>query len=448
MTNPIRALPILTALALAAPASADDALSVPYEMFKLDNGLTVILHEDHTLPVVSVNVWYHVGSGREAPGRTGFAHLFEHIMFEGSQHVPEGAFDKWLEAAGGQNNGSTDEDRTNYYEDVPPGAVDLALFLEADRMGFLLPTMSEARVDGQRDVVKNERRQSYENRPYGEVHLRLPELVYDKGHPYSWPVIGSMEDLSAASLEDVKNFFKKYYGPNNASLVVAGDIDPKKVRASVRKWFGDIPRGQDVDRPKVVPVTLASEKVLQLEDEVQLDKLVLVWPTVPLYSPDDAGLDLLSEVLGSGKSSRLYKRLVYDMQAAQSVRVYHASQQLSGYVGVEVVARPGKSLDELRAVVLEELERVKKDGVSERELTRVRNQMEAHFLSSMEKVGGFSGRANRLNSYLFHRGEPDSFAWDLARYGAVTPKDLQALATRYLGEGRVRVEVRPKGGAK
>src|SRR6185436_9736036 len=229
----------------------DARISVPYTHFVLPNGLNVILHEDHTTPTVSVNVWYHVGSAREKPGRTGFAHLFEHIMFEGSGHVAEGQFDQWLEAAGGENNGSTTDDRTNYWDDVPRNALELALFLESDRMGYLMQTMSPARVDGQRDVVKNERRQSYENQPYGMASIALSENLYPENHPYHWPTIGYMDDLTAASYDDVVGFYKSYYGPNNASLVVAGDIDTARTRALVEKWFSDVPAGQSV--PPLAP---------------------------------------------------------------------------------------------------------------------------------------------------------------------------------------------------
>jgi zinc protease len=419
-------------------------LSAAYERFELDNGLTVVLHRDPKLPMVSVNVWYHVGSAHEGPGRTGFAHLFEHLMFEGSAHVPEGAFDVWLEQAGGQNNGSTNQDRTNYYEDLPAGALELALFLESDRMGYLLDTMTPARVDGQRDVVKNERRQSYENRPYGEASLVLTQLLYPKGHPYSWPVIGSMEDLTAASRDDVAQFFRRYYGPNNASLVVAGDIDLKEAKAAVTRWFQEIPRGQDQGPLKPEPVQLAKEKHHTLEDDVQLPKVILAWPTVPLFHEHDAALDVLASVLGGGKSSRLYKRLVYDMQAAQSVQVYHSSQHLAGHFGVEIVARPGRTLEELVRVIDEEIARAKKDGATEREVQRVKNQLEAHAYESFESIGGFGGRADHLNLYLFHRDEPDSFAWDLARYERLEALRVKEVAAAYLGEGRVRIDVLPK----
>src|SRR5512134_801376 len=255
---------LLAAALVLGPASLDaqepSRISVPYTQFTLANGLDVILHEDHTVPLVAVNAWYHVGSSREKPGRTGFAHLFEHIMFEGSGHVPEGDFDNWLEAAGGDNNGSTDNDRTNYWETVPSNALELALFLESDRMGYLLDAMSPQKVDGQRDIVKNERRQSYENQPYGMAFLRLFEEIFPPDHPYHWPVIGSMEDLSRASYDDVVHFFKSYYGPNNTSLVVAGDIDPAETRRLVEKWFSDVKATAPVPPLSAPPVVMTAEK--------------------------------------------------------------------------------------------------------------------------------------------------------------------------------------------
>src|SRR5687768_4895056 len=297
-----RSLPLLLLLSSPAPR-----LDIPYELFRLKNGLTVIVHEDHSVPIASVNTWYHVGSAREKPGRTGFAHLFEHLMFEGSKNVPEGAFDSWLEAAGANNNGSTSNDRTNYYIDAPASALDLALFLESDRMGYLLDTMTPARVDGQRDVVKNERRQSYENQPYGRAFLTLYELLYPKSHPYSWPTIGSMEDLTAATRDDVAEFFKTYYAPNNASLVIAGDIDIAATRALVEKWFSEIPRGPAV--PPIAPpaVVLDTVKKQTLTDKVQLPRLYVAWHTPAVFEPGDAAMDITASLLTGGKNARLYR---------------------------------------------------------------------------------------------------------------------------------------------
>jgi len=421
-------------------------IKVPYTRFTLPNGLTVILHEDHSVPLVSVNTYYHVGSGREKPGRTGFAHLFEHLMFEGSANVPEGKFDEWLEAAGGDNNGSTNSDRTNYWMDVPRNALELPLFLESDRMAYLLKTMTAATVDGQRDVVKNERRQSYENRPYGMSSILLSENLYPADHPYHWPTIGSMEDLSAASFEDVVEFFKRYYGPNNASLVVGGDIDPVKTRALVEKWFSEIPAGPPAPPFFAAPTRLGEEKRLLLEDKVQLPRVYMAWLTPAAFSPGDAELDVLASILVSGKNSRLYKRLVYELQIAQDVSAYQATARLGSTFRIVATARAGHTLSELEAVIQEEIDRLKKEPPSLREVQRVVNQIEAEFLSRMERVGGFGGKADQLNHYYTVTGNPDYFNEDLARYKAVSPEDISNAAQTYLpGNARVILSVVPIG---
>jgi len=438
-------LPLIALLLAGSPVWSGGTIDVPYEMFRLPNGLTVIVHEDHSAPIASVNAWYHVGSSREKPGRTGFAHLFEHLMFEGSGNVPEGAFDRWLEAVGGANNGSTNTDRTNYWENVPANALELPLFLESDRMAYLLDSMSPDVVDGQRDVVKNERRQAYENRPYGLAEPTLIEALYPEGHPYSWPVIGSMEDLSAASYEDVVDFFKRWYGPGNASLSIAGDVDTEEVRAAVTKWFAEVPKSEPAAPLVAQPVVLSIQKHRILEDSVQLPRLYLQWPTPPYYSPADAALDALGAVLAQGKNSRLYKRLVYDLQVAQDVAAYQDSAALSSTFNVIVTARAGRDLDEILALVDEEIARIKAQPPSDRELARFKNQTEARFYDRLEKVGGFGGKADRLNQYYFYTGNPDYFQEDLARYRALSPTDVSAMAQTYLGRGRVVLSVVPKG---
>src|SRR3989441_7817678 len=377
----VLAPPVLAQTALIPAGSMPEAGSMPaskinvkYTEFRLPNGLTVILHEDHSVPIATVNMWYHVGSARERPGRTGFAHLFEHLMFMGSGHVKPGEFDEWLEAAGGDNNGSTETDRTNYWINVPSNAIDLALFLESDRMGYLLDSMTPKTVDAQRDVVKNERRQSYENRPYGMAEVMMSEMLYPQGHPYHWPVIGSMEDLTAASYEDVVQFFKSWYGPNNTSLVVAGDIDPADARRKVEKWFSDVPRGAPVPPISAPPAVLASEKRLTLEDRVQLPRLYLAWLSPQLFAPGDEAMNVLSRVLASGKNSRLYKRLVYDLQIAQDVSASQNSGPLGSAFILIVTAREGHGLSEIEKVVSEELAEVKRDPPATRELERAVNQ--------------------------------------------------------------------------
>lgn len=421
-------------------------LSVKYEKFTLPNGLTVILHEDHSIPVATCNIWYHVGSGNEKPGRTGFAHLFEHLMFEGSKNVPEGKFDEWLEAAGGDNNGSTSSDRTNYWENFPNSALELALFLESDRMGFLVDAMSPEKVDGQRDVVKNERRQSYENRPYGMASIVIGENLFPADHPYHWPTIGSMEDLSAASYEDVVEFFKKYYVPNNSSLVIAGDIDPVKTKELVAQWFGDVPRGKPI-QPIDAPVALLSEeKRIVLEDKVQLPRLYINWLTPKHFSPGDAELDILANVLAGGKNSRLYKRLVYDLQIAQDVTTYQDASMLNSTFSIITTARSGYSLMELEKVIREEINKIKNEAPTIREVQRAVNQFESSFLMRMERVGGFGGKADLLNAYYVETGNPDYFNEDLSRYKALTPEDVQSVAQTYLrDDGDVVLSIVPQG---
>jgi zinc protease len=429
-------------------AAARPALNVPFTQFTLPNGLHVILHEDHTVPLVTVNVWYHVGSAREKPGRTGFAHLFEHLMFEGSGHVKEGEFDSLLEAAGATNNGSTTNDRTNYYIDTPSNALELALFLESDRMGFLLDAMSPERVNGQRDVVKNERRQNYENAPYGMASIEIDKMLYPEGHPYRWPTIGYMEDLTAASFDDVVEFFRKYYQPANASLVIAGDIDSAKTRTLVEKWFSDVKAGTapvtPIDYPHAM-LTGVSRKTI--EDRVQLPRLYISWLTPALFEPGDAALDVLSQVLAGGKNSRLYKRLVYDLQIAQDVTAFQASAALNSTFQVIVTARPPDAtttsaalVERIRTIVDEEIATLQRTAPAAREFDRAINQIEASFYNRMERVGGSNGKGDQLNAYYTATGNPDFFNEDLSRYRALSAGDIQSAAAFWLPANR-RVEL-------
>ena len=434
-------------------SSPKPALAVGYTQFTLPNGLHVILHEDHSIPIVTVNVWYHVGSAREKPGRTGLAHLFEHLMFEGSGHVKEGEFDQRLESAGGTNNASTGSDRTNYYIDVPSNALDLALFLESDRMGYLLDAMTPDRVNGQRDVVKNERRESYENTPYGMASIEIAALLYPERHPYHWPAIGSMDDLSAASYEDVVDFFKRFYQPGNASLVVAGDIDPGRARTAVEKWFADVKPGQapvpPIDYP---PAFLTEVKKKTIQDRVQLPRLYLDWLTPPAFTPGDAELDVVSQILAGGKNSRLYKRLVYDLQIAQDVSATQQSAQLGSQFEIVITARPpaagtsiASAIDRIRGIVDEEIARLQQTAPESRELERALNQIESSFYDRMERVEGFSGVGDQLNAYYFASGNPDYFNEDLSRYRALAATDVTAAAVRWLPRHqRVELVVEPK----
>ena len=451
----MRSAALLTLWALAAPVAAQTSAAPPkielqYTQFTLPNGLRVILHEDHTVPMVSVNMWYHVGSARELTKRTGFAHLFEHLMFMGSGHVKPGEFDEWLEAAGGDNNGSTENDRTNYWINVPANSLALALFLESARMGYLLDSMTPKSVDLQRDVVKNERRQSYENQPYGLAEPTLGEMLYPEGHPYHWPVIGYMEDLSAASYDDVVNFFKKYYAPSNASLVVAGDLETAKAKALVEKWFADVKPGPAPDPLSIPGVALKGVQKKTLTDRVQLPRLYLAWLTPRHFEPGDAALDMVADVLAGGKNSRLFKRLVYDMQIAQDVNAFQASQALSSSFQIVATPRPGHTIDELKKVIDEEIVKLQHEPPTAHELERSVNQIEASFYNRMERVGGFGGKADQLNAYYTNTGDPDGFNEDLARYRALSVGDISAMALQYLPlDRRVELVIEPaKGGDK
>jgi len=451
----MRTLTLAAAVVVASvtlDAQQAPKLDVPYTQFTLPDGLHVILHEDHTVPILTVNVWYHVGSAREKPGRTGFAHLFEHLMFMGSGHAKYGDFDRLLESAGGTNNASTAEDRTNYFIDAPSNALDLALFLESDRMGYLLDAMSPKTVDAQRDVVKNERRESYENAPYGMASLELSQMLYPKGHPYSWPVIGYMQDLSAASYEDVVEFFKLYYQPSNASLVIAGDIDSAKARAAVEQWFSDVKPGATkappIDYPKA---ELTEVKRKSIPDRVKLPRLYLAWLTPPQFKPGDAELDVLSQLLSGGKNSRLYKLLVYDLQIAQDVTAFQASKQLGSEYNIIVTARPTPAgmtvtaqMDRIRAIVDEEIRKIQQTPAAAREFQRAINQIESSFYDRMERIGDGSGISDQMNAYYTYTGNPDYFNADLSRYRAVTPADVTATAAKYLPlDKRVELIVEP-----
>jgi zinc protease len=428
---------------VATTAGAQAVPKIQFEKYTLPNGLEVILHEDHSTPIISVNTWYKVGSADEKPGRTGFAHLFEHLMFMGSRHVPLGVFDKELEAAGGDNNASTSEDRTNYYEDIPSNALPLALWLDSDRMGFLLPTMDSAKVDLQRDVVKNERRQSVDNVPYGRADEVILAALYPRGHPYSWSVIGSMVDLSAASLEDVKNFFRTYYAPNNATLSIAGDFSSAEARNLVQRYFGDIPRGPALPaRPNVQPVTLPRDTFLVLEDRVQLPRAFYDWPTAKLLTDDDAALDILGIILASDKNSRLYKKLVYDMQVVQSIRASQQSGRLASKFEVDVTPKPGQALGPIDKVIQEEIDRVMTAPVTDRELARAKNTYQASFLN---RIASVHNKADLLNEYNYIAGTPDYVQRDAARYAKVTKADVQRVAKQYLSKHKVVLTVVPEG---
>ena len=437
---------VLAAVALfAAVGSAQTLPPIKYEKYELPNGLDVILYEDHSIPMVTVNVWYHVGSKNEKRGRTGFAHLFEHMMFQGSQNHDADYFAP-LEKIGANLNGSTTEDRTNYWENVPSNYLEMALWLESDRMGFLVPAMTQQKLDNQRDVVKNERRQGEDNQPYGKADELLLSIMYPPNHPYSWPVIGSMEDLSAASIADVSEFFKMYYAPNNASLCIGGDFDKATVKTLVEKYFGTIPSGPPVDRLKGWVPQLDASKLMVAQDNVKLPRLYYAWPTPAYYAPGDAEFDLLANVLSSGKTSRLYKALVYDQKIAQDVNAYQSSGELSGTFNIVVTAKEGHTLDEVGKAVDAEMQKIIATGITPAELQQAQTAWEARFVRNLQQVGGFGGVADRLNEYNTMFDNPDRFQWDMERYTKATVADVQRYVKQYINlDKRGVLQIVPQG---
>ena len=444
----LSALALVLTIALAQPligqkkSSASDSIKIPFETYKLPNGLTVILSEDRTTPTVAVNVWYHVGSKNETPGRTGFAHLFEHVMFTGSGHVPYGYHDKLTEGVGGSNNGSTNNDRTNYYETIPSNYLETALWMESDRMGFLLDKLDLAKLNAQRDVVKNERRQGVDNQPYGRVSEIFAAAMYPKDHPYSWPVIGSMTDLSAASEEDVKAFFRLYYAPNNATLAVVGDFDPAQTKAWIQKYFGDLPKGQPVQRPSVPLGKLTASKRLVYEDRVQVPRLYIQWPTVGFKTDDNYALAMMSSILSGSRTARLTKALVYDSPKASNVFGFQNSAEDIGVFQITVIPRPESTLTELEAAVDEVLQKFMAEGPTAEELQKAKSGLELNFLRGLESN---LGKAEQLNTGSVFYGDPGHLSTNYQKTLAVTAADVKRVANQYLTRSRIVLSVVPKG---
>jgi zinc protease len=422
--------------------SKTSAIKIPFESYTLPNGLTVILAPDHATPTVAVTVWYHVGSKNETVGRTGFAHLFEHVMFTGSGHVPYGTHDNLTEGVGGSNNGTTSNDRTTYYETVPSNYLEDALWLESDRMGFLLDTLDINKLNAQRDVVKNERRQGIDNQPYGLSDEILSGAMYPASHPYSWPVIGSMKDLSAASEEDVKNFFRLYYAPNNAFLPIAGDFQAPTARAWVTKYFGGLMQGKPVPRPAVNPVTLDRETRLVFEDRVQVPRLYIAWPTVGEKSDDRFALSVLDAITSGPRTTRLTKALVYDQQAAAALNSYQDSNEDVGQWVLTITPRPGHSLMDLEAAADALLEKLKTEGPTVEEIQRATAGLEFEFVSGLQSNLGKSGTL--ADGAGFHN-DPGYFQTEYQKMLAVTPADVKRVANKYLTKGRVVLSVVPMG---
>ncbi len=432
----------LAASVFAQTKSKEKEIDIPYERFVLDNGLTVIVHEDHKAPIVAINTWYHVGSKNEKLGKTGFAHLFEHLMFGGSEHAP-GRYIDGMERIGATDlNGTTNPDRTNYFENVPTSAVDFTLWMESDRMGHLLGSLDQKTLDLQRGVVQNEKRQG-ENQPYGVTRQLLTQNTYPAGHPYSWTTIGDMADLDAASMKDVQEWFKTYYGPSNVVIVLAGDIDAKTAREKVEKYFGDIPAGQPVAHQQVWVAKMTGTHRQVVQDRVPQARIYKVW-NVPEYgSAEGDYLDLVSDCISNGKSSRLYKRLVYDDQIASEAVAYTDLQEIGGQFVARVTARPGQSIAQAEKELDEELARFVKDGPTADEMARVKAQYQANFIRGIERIGGFGGKSDRLAQSQVYRGSADAYKVSLKRVQEATTEDLRSAAQRWLSDGVYILEVDP-----
>ena len=430
-------------LVLAAGVYAQTReIDIPFQKFVLNNGLTLIVHEDHKAPIVAVNIWYHVGSKNEKPGKTGFAHLFEHIMFGGSENA-KGRYIEAMERIGATDlNGTTENDRTNYFENVPTSALDLTLWMESDRMGHLLGALDQKTLDLQRGVVQNEKRQG-ENQPYAVSEELITKNTYPAGHPYSWTVIGEMKDLDAASLDDVKEWFKTYYGPSNTVIAIAGDIDAKTAKEKVEKYFGDIPAGPPVAHQNVWIAKMTGTHRETVEDRVPQARVYKVW-NIPEYGSADADyLDLVSDVLSQGKTSRFYKRLVYDDQIATNANAFVDLNEIGGQFDIQATARPGQDLAQVEKELDEELARFLKDGPTAEELQRVKTQYMANFVRGIERIGGFGGKSDRLARSQVFRGRPDAYKDSLKRVQEATAEDLKAAANRWLSDGVYILEVVP-----
>jgi len=426
----------------AARASAPAPITIPYQRFVLKNGLTLLVHEDHKAPIVAVNIWYHVGSKNERPGRTGFAHLFEHLMFNGSEHFNDDYFQPFERIGATDQNGTTNNDRTNYFENVPTTALDVALWMELDRMGHLLGAIDSAKLTEQRGVVQNEKRQG-ENQPYGKVNMLMTEGTYPAGHPYSWSVIGSMADLDAAKLDDVREWFRTYYGPNNAVIVLAGDITAETARQKAEQFFGDIPATPPIAKQDVWIARRTGSHREVMQDRVPQARIYKEWNIPQFGSADGDYLDLVTDVLAAGKTSRLYKRLVYDEQVATDVAAYVDLREIGGQLVVRATAKPGGDLARVERAIDAELARFIQSGPTASELRRVKTQSRANFIRGIERIGGFGGKSDVLAVNEVFAGSADHYQVTRQRIAAATAADLRSAAARWLTDGDWTLEVRP-----
>jgi zinc protease len=413
-------------------------LDISTEKYKLQNGLEVILYRDASLPLISVNIWYKVGSAYEQKGKTGLAHLFEHMMFQGSENVPKEMHFRYIQEAGGTLNGSTNFDRTNYYEKLPSNSLELALWLESDRMGYFLSALTQEKLDNQKSVVANERLERYDNQPYGLAWEIILKNLFPDNHPYSWATIGFLEDIKSYKLDDVQNFFKTHYSPDNASLVIAGDLETAKTKDLVEKYFGSIVSFNDRKGLKETSSGLENNIILEHPDNVQLDRLYLAWQTDKIYADDDPVLDVLADILTGSKNSRLYKRLVFDDEIAQDVSSFQYSGNFGGMFMIISTAKPNVTLERIKQVIMDEINTVINPGIEEKELVKTKNGIKASFIYSMQSIDNI---ADRLNMYNFYLNEPNKFNFDLMRYNKITSSEVSEVCRKYLSRPFVELSV-------
>lgn len=416
-------------------------LNINYSKTTLDNDLELVLYQDSGLPIIAVNIWYKVGSANEKPGKTGLAHLFEHMMFQGSEHVPKEMHFRYIQEAGGTLNGSTGIDRTNYYESAPSTTLEMLLWLESDRMGYLLPALTQEKLDNQIGVVSNERRQNYENQPYGLAWEKLFSSLYPKNYPYHWPTIGWMKDIDNYNLDDVENFFNTFYSPQNASLVIGGNFDLTEAKDLVKSYFGNIPNKTEIPKLNVKPSKLAETKKVILKDDVQLPRLYLAWISDKAYGNDDVKLDILADILTGSKNSRLYKELLIDKQIAQDISAFQYSGKLSGAFIIVATPKPEVKLELLKKEIFNQINLLLESGITEAELHRSVNSYKSSFIYSLQNLDNL---ANQINNYNCFLNEPNSFIYDIGRYEKVTEKDIISVTEKYLNTNFVELNVVPK----